>query len=156
MTDIRSALGAARLEGEQRRHRHRWVYTMSAAICPGCNTVEDIEAHRLKSRRGRTARQRGNRRELELAKQLGGVKVGQYGGPDDVRVGDMFAIQSKVRGNFPTWMTTELDKLPRTGGRIPVLIVTGPAGLDPADRRKRPAIAIVHLTDWTDLHGREP
>lgn len=115
-----------------------------------CGAVKDP----AKSRRGRNARSRGNRRELELAKTLGGTKVGQYGGPDDVRAG-MFTIQSKVRGNFPSWMTAELDKLPRTGGRIPVLIVTGPAGLDPHDRRKRPAIAVVHLADWRDLHGED-
>ena len=54
-------------------------------------------------------------------------------------------------------MTTELAKLPRTDGRVPLLIVTSPPGLDPHDRRKRLAIAVVTLDDWRDLHGgQEP
>lgn len=152
------ALGAQRLAGERRRHRHRWfmppIIGPDAArygpgpVCLSCGARRD----EARSRRGRTARQRGNRRELELARKLGGTKVGHHGGPEDVRAG-MFVVQSKVRGNFPTWMTTELAKLPRTDGRIPLLIVTAPPGLDPADRRRRLAIAIVSLEDWIDLHG---
>jgi hypothetical protein len=52
-------------------------------------------------------------------------------------------------------MTAELAKLPRTGGRIPVLVVTSPPGLDPSDRRKRLAIVVVTLDDWRALHGEE-
>jgi hypothetical protein len=154
VTDLRSALGAQRLAAEVKRHRHdyRWLPGddgVAYEVCR-CGAIKDP----VKSRAGRSARNRGNRRELELAKALGGTKVGQYGGPDDVRAG-MFVVQSKVRAAFPSWMTTELDKLPRTDGRIPLLIVTGPAGLVPGDRRKRPAIAVVHLADWVDLHGEE-
>ena len=149
--DLREALGAQRLAGEVARHRHRWVrYPDGSVGCGVCAAVKD----EAKSLRGKTARNRGNRRELEIAKSLGGTKVGHYGGPEDVRVG-MFNVQSKVRKAFPSWMTTELAKLPRTDGRIPLLIVTSPPGLDPHDRRKRLAIAVVTLDDWRDLHGED-
>ncbi len=148
---IREQLGAQRLAGEVARHRHSWVrYPDGPVGCGVCAAVKD----EAKSRKGRNARSRGNRRELELAKSLGGTKVGHHGGPEDVRA-SMFVIQSKVRKAFPGWMTTELAKLPRTDGRVPVLIVTGPAGLDPHDRRKRLAIAVVTLDDWRDLHGED-
>lgn len=160
MTDLRSALGSQRLAAEQRRHRHRWDVGPSQAMLEDndlrmrcrCGARQDMAA----TKAGRNARRRGNRRELQLAKALGGVKVGHHGGPEDVRVG-LFNVQSKVRAGakFPGWMVTELDKLPRTGGRVPILIVTGPPGLDPYDRRKRPAIVVLHLADWRDLHGEE-
>jgi hypothetical protein len=160
--DVRSNLGAQRLAGELRRHRHRWwmppivgpdaarySFGANAPICAICEKPRD----EVKSKRGRSARSRGNRRELELARALGVDKTGHFGGPDDMRGKDgMFVYQSKVRAAFPTWMTAELAKLPRTGDRVPVLIVTGPPGLDPSDRRKRIAIAVVTLDDWRDLH----
>jgi hypothetical protein len=156
MTDLRSTLGAQRLAGEVARHRHRWVHPTPAMMevaawrqwCASCGAYQDATA----TKKGRSSRNRGNRRELEIAKSLGGVKVGHHGGPEDVRAG-IFVIQSKVRKAFPTWMWTELAKLPRTDGRIPLLIVTSPPGLDPHDRRKRLAIAVVSLDDWRDLHG---
>jgi hypothetical protein len=156
--DALAGLGRQRLASEVARHRHRWVRIRFVFEQPDavpqhacrCGAIQDAAA----TRKGRSSRNRGNRRELEVARALGGEKVGQFGGPEDVRAG-MFVIQSKVRAAFPTWMTAELDKLPRTGGRIPVLVVTGPAGLVPGDRRRRPAIAVVHLSDWADLHGDE-
>lgn len=151
MTDIRSNLGSARLAGEQRRHRHIWVRFHApdgTFLFDGCACGVHQDA--VKTRAGRSARNRGNRRELELAKTLGGTKVGQYGGPEDVRVG-LFVIQSKVRRNFPTWMTAELAKLPRTDGRIPLLVVTDSPG--PGQRRK--SIVVLSLEDWRDLHGEE-
>lgn len=130
--------------------RHRWQHTVMADRdwwqCTACGAPRDP----VRSRRGRTARSRGNRRELELARSLGGVKVGHHGGPEDVRVG-MFNVQSKVRAAFPGWMWDELAKLPRADGRIPLLVVTDA----PGPGRKRRAIAIVTLDDWRDLHQGE-
>jgi hypothetical protein len=154
--DVMAELGQQRLEREKARHRHTWyteVYRpmgVNLVRCVSCGKEQDP----AKSRRGLNARKRGNRRELELARKLGAEKVGHFGGPDDVR-GGMFTYQSKVRAAFPTWMTAELAKLPRTGGRIPVLVVTSPPGLDPSDRRKRLAIVVVTLDDWRALHGEE-
>jgi hypothetical protein len=68
-----------------------------------------------------------------------------------VRLG-LLNIQSKVRSGsaFPGWQWDELSKLPRTGGRIPALIVTDAPG--PGIRRR--SIVVLTLEDFTDLHGR--
>ena len=104
MTDLREALGAQRLAGEVARHRHAWKHPTPAMMedgdwrpwC-GCGAHKD----EAKSRKGRSSRNRGNRRERSsIAKALGGTKVGHYGGPEDVRAG-MFNVQSKVRKAFP-------------------------------------------------------
>ena len=152
MTDLREALGAQRLAGEVARHRHRWEWEQVGVVngfatygdkCR-CGVIKDA----AKSRKGRSARNRGNRRELELARSLGGTKVGHYGGPEDVRVG-LLNAQSKVRKAFPYWMTTELAKLPRTGGRLPALIVTD----SPGSGIKRRCIVVMVLEDFAELHG---
>ena len=149
MTDIRANLGAQRTADAKRRHRHRWQtyqygpmgYNMACA----CGAIKD----EAKSRRGRSSRNRGNRRELEIAKELGGEKVGQYQGPEDIRT-PLLNIQSKVRKAFPYWMLTELDRLPRTGGRLPALVVTDA----PGQGKERECIVVMRLADFTDLHGR--
>jgi hypothetical protein len=74
-----------------------------------------------------------------------------YGGPDDVVVGDLFVIQSKVRGAFPSWMWDELAKLPRAGGRIPTLIVSDRPG--PGHRTRR--LVVRTLEDDIALHGEK-
>lgn len=100
------------------------------------------------AKRGRNARKRGNTRELEIARQLGGEKVGQYQGPEDIRT-PLLNVQSKVRKAFPRWMTIELDRLPRTGGRLPALVVTDAPGRG----HERETIMVMRLSDFTDLHG---
>lgn len=152
--DVAANLGQQRLAGERVRHRRHdyqvWVEETDEWECRLCGARVPVQ----RIRRGRNARKRGNRRELELARSLGGVKVGHHGGPEDVRAG-LFNVQSKVRKAFPTWMTTELAKLPRTDGRVPILVVTSPPGLDPLDRRRRMSIVVLALEDWRDLHGEE-
>lgn len=155
MTDIRSALGAQRLEGELRRHRHSWTELellgnnglTYITVCRSCRVEKDP----VKSKRGRSARSRGNSRELELARELGGTKVGMFGGPVDVQT-PLLNVQSKVRRGaaFPSWMMTELAKLPRTGGRVPALIVTD----SPGSGIRRHALVVLELSDFVDLHGR--
>ncbi len=110
----------------------------------------DFDPVRIK--RGRAARTRGNRYELQVARgHADGVKVGHHGGPADVLIGDMFVMQTKrfAAGRFPGWMSDELAKLPRTGGRIPVLVVGESAGRGVKGR----ALAIVDYADWLDLHS---
>ena len=132
MTDYRANLGAHRRQSQ----------------CPECGAWKPHERTCSKAKKGRSSRNRGNRRELEIAKQLGGEKVGMYGGPEDVRT-PLLNIQSKVRKAFPYWMTTELDKLPR-GGRLPALVVTDSPGAG-VERR---SIVVMELDDFEDLHGR--
>jgi hypothetical protein len=72
------------------------------------------------------------------------------GGPDDVVIGDMFIVQSKAS---PAWFServwAELQKLPRTGGRIPTLIISDRPGSGHPTRR----YVIREMSDDLDLHG---
>lgn len=113
--------------------------------CVRCPAIRD----ETRARRGKSARQRGNAYERELAKKLGGKRTGMYGGPDDVTVSELFVIQSKVRKAWPQWMADELAKLPRTGGRIPLLVVANA----PGSAFRRRALVVVDLADWISLHG---
>jgi hypothetical protein len=155
--DALAGLGRQRLASEVARHRHRWVTSAGgndgdipglpsvSTHCAYCPAVKD----EARSRAGRNSRARGNRRELEVARALGGEKVGQFGGPEDVRL-PLLNIQSKVRRAFPYWMTDELAKLPRTVGRLPALVVTDSPG--PGTRRR--SIVVLALEDFVELHGR--
>lgn len=112
-------------------------------VCGRCSTVMTPET----IRRGKSARRRGIDYERELAWKLGGTKVGHFGGAADVIVNEMFVVQSKVGLRFPGWMQDELNKLPRTGGRIPLLVVA-----DAGSGHKRRAVVVLGLDDWRDLH----
>jgi len=132
--------------------RHEWVVALlDVALgephpvrCLNCDKPRDI----VRSRRGKSASRRGKDYERALAQSLGGVKVGHLGGPEDVRAG-MFNVQSKVRKAFPEWQWNELAKLPRTGGKVPLLVVADAPG--PGYRRR--AMVVLTLSDWVDLHG---
>jgi hypothetical protein len=133
--------------------RHDWARTEVRLLdewvedfrCIRCGAIRDLS----RSVRGKSARRRGNDYERELAARLGGTKVGHHGGPEDV-VTSRLVIQSKVRAAFPEWMWSELVKLPRAGGRTPVLVV---AEGKPAAGQKRRALAVLSLDDFRDLHG---
>ena len=112
---------------------------------PGRNPNPDP----AKVRRGRTSLRAGKDAERAIAKSYGGTRVGQYGGPADVTVGELFIVQSKAGARFPSWMWDELAKLPRTGGRIPTLIVSDRPG--PGHRTRR--LVVRTLDDDLDLHG---
>jgi hypothetical protein len=91
-----------------------------APACTRCGTPKNDAA----SRRGRASIARSKREERGLAKHYAGKRTGHLGGPDDVQTG-LLNIQSKAGS---TWWSAryaaELDKLPRTGGRVPALIVS--------------------------------
>ena len=101
-----------------------------------------------RSRRGRSNRRRGNDFERSLAAELAGRRIGQYGGPSDVLT-PLFAVQCKVGGSFSERYWRWLSAIPRSGGRIPVLIV----GDAPGPGYRRRALVIMELGDWRDLHG---
>jgi hypothetical protein len=110
---------------------HRWVldeywvghepHTLANQWkCRRCGTPKD----ETRSRRGKSAVQRSKREERKLAKDYAGRRTGQYGGPDDVQT-ELLNIQSKAgTGWWSKRYADELDKLPRTGGRVPALIVS--------------------------------
>lgn len=127
--------------------RHRWglsTHLVETYFCLRCGVVRDD----TRSRRGKSARRRGNDYERDVAAALGGVKVGMYGGPVDVQT-PLLNVQVKVRGAFPSWMTDELAKLPRTGGRVPTLVVAD----TPGSGRRRRALVVMSLDDFRELHG---
>ncbi len=88
--------------------------------CDRCGIVKD----EAKSRMGRKVGQRAKREERHLAALYHGRRTGHHGGPDDVQT-DLTNVQSKAgTGWWSKRYWAELLKLPRTGGRVPVLIVS--------------------------------
>ena len=136
-------------KGKPRCRRHSWDRSVAddfgVVRCRKCGLLRNAES----SRRGRTSLRAGKDAERAIAKSYGGTRTGQFGGPDDVTVGDLFVIQSKAGARFPGWMWDELAKLPRAGGRIPTLIVSDRPG--PGHRTRR--LVVRTLEDDLDLHG---
>jgi hypothetical protein len=134
--------------------RHRWVDGPSMGItfvtCVICGAFRD----RAASRRGRSSLRAGKDAERAVAKAYGGRRTGQYGGPDDVVVGELFVIQSKAgRTWFRQAIWDELAKLPRTGGRIPTLVISDRPGQGGGPTRR---YVIRTLADDVALHGEKP
>lgn len=150
------------IEREPRKcRRHRWalfhvegvvlmdgVYEgRSFPRCERCGKFQDAAA----SRRGRSSLRAGKDAERAIAKAYpGGRRTGQFGGPDDVTVGELFVVQSKAGGWFSERVWAELVKLPRTGGRIPTLVVSDRPG--PGHRTRR--YVVRSLDDDVALHGK--
>jgi hypothetical protein len=101
-----------------------------------------------RSRRGRSNRRRGNDFERTLAAEFAGRRVGHFGGPSDVLT-PMFAVQAKVGGCFSERYWRWLSAMPRSGGRVPILVV----GDAPAPGFRRRAVVVMDLADFRDLHG---
>jgi hypothetical protein len=108
--------------------------------CRRCGAVRD----EARARRGRTSRDYGNRAELKIARAYGGTKIGQAGGPVDVR-GAEWHTQVKTHRRLPPreWrdafakMAASTDRLPRLilrfvfpGGPEDFVVVPGKAWLD--------------------------
>ena len=139
----------------RRCRRHEWSFATlvkqpdgtfsTGETCHSCGVLRNPAA----SRRGRTSLRAGKDAERAIAKSYGGTRTGQFGGPDDVMIGDLFVVQSKAGARFPGWMWDELAKLPRTGGRIPTLIVSDRPGPGRPTRR----IVVRMMADDLDLHG---
>ncbi len=158
MTDLPAARSTATppnlgAPAPRRCKRHRWAPTVFVGpdpqmVCVFCGKPNDV----ILSARGKSNARTGKDYERQLAQRLGGRKVGHFGAATDVTT-SLFNVQSKVRKAWPAWMHDELQKLPRTGGRTPVLVV---AEGKPMPGTKRRALVIVQLEDWVALHGEEP
>lgn len=122
--------------------RHRW----EAQQCVRCGAHWDAIA----ARRGRLNRSRGNAIEREIAARLGLARVGQYGGPDDIR-GALFAGQVKSGGAFPERAWRWLKAVPVDAGQVAILVLA----TAPGPGAKRRGVVIIDLDDWADLHGPE-
>src|SRR5512139_728920 len=138
-------------------HRHRWVPYQYVSVGTDAPTEWCDSCHRwrdpVSSRKGRSSLRAGKDAERAIAKAYGGRRTGQYGGADDVVVGDLFVIQSKAgRTWYQQRVVDELDKLPRSGGRIPTLVVSSRPG--PGHPTRRYVVRL--LEDDVALHGEEP
>ena len=136
-------------KGKPRCRRHSWGVVIAPDLstlsqCLRCDTVRNPAA----SRRGRTSLRAGKDAERAIAKAYGGTRTGQFGGPDDVLT-SLFIVQSKAGGWFSERVWAELAKLPRSGGRIPTLVVSDRPGPGHPTRR----YVVRMLSDDLDLHG---
>lgn len=122
----------------------RTKHADGTVTCDRCGATLDP----ARMRAGKAANARSKREERRLAKDHGGIRTGHNGGPDDVK-SDLLVVQSKCgTGWWSTRYAAELDKLPRTGGRIPALIVSNG---QPGRHVRR--IVVVDYRDWRDLYG---
>jgi hypothetical protein len=110
----------------------------------------DIEERNAKSRRGRTARQRGNSFEREVAKRLNGQRVGQYGGKADVSA-DWIAVQCKVGGSYSERYDGWLRSIPVKGDQLAALVV----GDSPGAGKRRRTIIVLDLDDFIAWFGKQ-
>lgn len=131
--------------------RHEWVSDNVAILVNGepipsrtwcfrCGRPKDD----ARSRRGKQARNYGNRAELKVARLYGGEKVGHHGGPVDV-LGKDWGTQVKTHRRLPpaewrkAFAALEADptRMPRLllrfvhdGGPTDYVVVPGKAWLD--------------------------
>lgn len=139
-----------------KKHNHVWI-TLPAGIaavlpsgCVGCGLSK--EEYESRQKRGRSSLRAGKDAERAIAKVYGGRRTGQYGGPDDVVVGDLFIVQSKAgRGWFREAVWDELRKLSGSQ-RVPTLIISD----RPGPGRKTRRYVIRTLEDDVALHGAKP
>ncbi len=150
MTDLDEALvgtepapESARSTATVRRCRHPKARRITLGALTACGICL-LEVDPVKARRGKTARDYGNRAELKVARTYGGEKVGHHGGPVDVR-GKDWHTQVKTHRRLPPaeWrkvfaaLEASTDRLPRLllrfvhdGGPTDYIVVPGKAWLD--------------------------
>lgn len=153
-SDLRANLGAQRLAGEVRRHRHVWdrldqyadpeSRVLNARPACRCGAVKD----EAKSRRGRTARSRGNAYERDVAHRLGARRVGQYGGKADIEA-DWIAIQAKCGGAFPERLWRWLQATPANADQLRAVVI----GDAPGAGFRRREVIVLDLADFIDWFG---
>ncbi|MGH2514002.1 MAG: hypothetical protein ACRDGQ_15130 [Candidatus Limnocylindrales bacterium] len=138
--------GAHVVASASRTMGHSVVLPEAHWECRRCGRIKDEAA----SRRGRNARARGNQLERDWCHRLGLRLTGKFGGPDD-GTNELFVGQAKSKSSaaYPGWMSDELAKLPRTGGRIPILGILEAPGSGHKPRR----LVVLEEADFIALHG---
>jgi hypothetical protein len=117
----------------------------SGIYCARCNAVRDD----AKARRGKTARNRGNAYEREVAAKLGGRRVGQYGDQVDVDVPGYLRVQTKNGGAYPKLIDRWLRAIPVEAGLLRAVVVGDAPG--PGTRRR--SLIVFDLDEWAMWHG---
>jgi hypothetical protein len=105
-----------------------------------------------KSRRGRTARNRGNAFERDVARQLGGRRVGQYGDKVDVDVPGYLRAQCKVGASYPERIDAWLRAIPVEAGLLRAVVL----GDAPGSSGKRRTLIVLDLAEYAAWHGCDP
>lgn len=113
--------------------------------CVRCNAVRD----EARQRRGKTARQRGNGYEREVAAKLGGRRVGQFGDQVDVDVPGYLRLQCKNGGAFPERLDRWLRAIPVEAGLLRAVVI----GDAPGPGHKRRSLIVFDLDEWASWHG---
>ena len=102
-----------------------------------------------RSRRGRTARARGNAFERAVAKKLNGQRVGMFGGKTDVQA-DWIAIQCKVGGAYSERYDGWLRSVPTKGDQLAALVV----GDSPGQGKRQRTMIVLDLEDFIAWFGK--
>lgn len=112
--------------------------------CWRCGTLRDI----ARSKRGKSARNRGNQFERDVAKRLGVKRVGQYGGADDVR-GEWISVQCKVGGAYPERIDGWLRAIPATAEQLRAVVIGDAPGIG----GRRRVLVVLDFGDFVDWFG---
>ena len=122
-----------------------WVLEMSQ------HSELDVDRQNAeRSRRGRTARSRGNAFEREVAKRLGAARVGQFGGKQDV-ANEWIAVQCKVGKSYPERLDGWLRSIPVKGDQLAALVV----GDSPGAGGRRRTMIVLDLDDFVQWFGKD-
>ena len=113
-------------------------------VCMKCGRERDES----RSNRGRTARSRGNRAELAVARKIGGTKVGPLGKPWDVEMPGYARLQVKKLLQPPSlrYIAGELARIP--GPEMP-----GFVWIEPGQGRNGEQLIVFRLADFAERHG---
>jgi hypothetical protein len=139
-------------------HRHSWALdwylpddadpserSLSArAVCRKCRAVRDD----ARSRTGRNNRKRGNAAELDVARLLGGNKMGPLGLPWDVEMPGYARLQVRKLANPPS-LRKVIVALNAIGASD---AMPGYIWVEPGRGGER--LIVLRLADFAERHGR--
>ncbi len=103
-----------------------------------------------KSRRGKTARARGNAFEREVAAVLGGRRVGQYGDKVDVDVPGWLRVQCKNGVAYPERLDSWLRAIPVEAGILRAVVL----GDAPGPGHGRRTLIVLDLDEFASWYAR--
>jgi len=101
-----------------------------------------------RSKAGLNARLRGNAFEREVARKLGGQRVGQYGTKVDVEVPGWLRVQTKNGGAYPERLDAWLRQIP-PGTELRALVL----GDAPGRGGRRRSLIVMDLDEFAAWYG---
>jgi hypothetical protein len=105
--------------------------------------MKDLAIDEANRRRGRNNNNRGKAYERAVAKTLGGIRTGMFGGKDDVQHA-LLAVQAKNGKAYPERIDRWLRCIPTKDGQIQALVI----GDAPGAGNRRREIIVMDLTDF--------